>query len=432
VSCYGYGKLITPHLDDLAREGVLFSNVHTPNPFTEPAFTSLYTGMYPTRHGIVSHGSSRALDPAIKLLPEVLGYAGLHTGAVDNLARWKGWFQRGFLEYVDPDPTTAPIHADARSVNEALFGWLERNHDVDFFLVVHYWDPHAPYLPPEDHDLFGPSERPEPFPWRQHLREPLASFFFEHFLTPDTSLEEAIAAYDGEINCVDKHVGDLIGALRYWGILEDTVVIITSDHGESLGEHGIFFDHHGLYETTTRVPLIIYGPGRIPAGIRIDAPVVSVDIPLTLLDLAGIRDVGFVRQAQGRSLLPLVQGEGSQDGGRPIFLSESTWQSKRAILHGKWKLIRSIQQDVYGNPPCELYDLASDPAETRNLYAEHPALAADLEERLSRWVQEQSPNGDPLMLQGCSKRLHPYTLQQEAEVLERVEEPDTEGEGGQA
>jgi arylsulfatase len=189
-------------------------------------------------------------------------------------------------------------------------------------------------------------------------------------------------------------------------VQEDTLVILTADHGEIMDEHDGFFDHHGLYEGNIHVPLIFYWPGKLKGGTRVPGFVQNLDLAPTLLELAGIPDRDGM---EGLSLLPPIYG--LRDGNyETLYFSEATWQVKRAIRDRRWKLIQALEQDPHGGPMRELYDLQADPAEQRNLVEQHPEIAADLERRLDAWVarrlQETGRAEDPARAQGrCGFRI---------------------------
>ena len=190
--------------------------------------------------------------------------------------------------------------------------------------------------------------------------------------------------YDAEVAYLDFEIGRLFNHLGHQGLLEDTVVVLFGDHGENMTEHDSWFDHAGLYDSVVHVPLIIWGPGRVPV-VQSPAMVALVDVLPTLLEVLGLPEAGTVN---GRSLLPLMRGDTSAHRDA-IMLSEATWQASRGVRTERWKFIKYLQTTIYGRDGVELYDLANDPAEQSNVAALHPEVVADLSDRLQHWVSAQ-------------------------------------------
>jgi len=254
LGCYGYAYDTTPHLDRLAAEGVLFENCFAPGIPTLPAHTTLYTGRHPIAHNIVSHGGEVDLDEAIVVFPELLQQAGFATtAAVDNLASLKPWMARGYDTYLNP-ASRHPLEllVSCEEINGAAVRWLRQRPPRPFFLFLHYWEPHTPYLPPERYrnfyqgDPFDPANRTlvgmEAHPLGQLWRQT----WFPKLGGQVTDGDYIRSLYDGEVRHADEGVGAFLRALERLGLAEDTLVIVTSDHGETFYERGIFFDHHGL------------------------------------------------------------------------------------------------------------------------------------------------------------------------------------------
>jgi len=339
LGVYGATNVETPNIDRLAREGAWarHSTVHVP--LTRPSHISIFTGRYPAEHGIRDNVAP-TLAPDVPLLAEIFQREGFSTAAFVSsvvLTRQSG-LARGFGHYSD---TFEIGEDDARFLNtiqkrgdivtaEAI-AWL-REHPR-FFAWVHLYDPHDPYEPPGRYAV-------------QYAERP----------------------YDGEVAWSDELVGRLVTALREAQRLENTLVIVTSDHGEGLGEHGEDVHGYFVYESTLRVPLVLRGPGVAP-GTRIDTLTRSVDLFPTLLELAGIRT--GVPASSGRSLAAALRGE--RIGDEPSFaesllpLVHFGWSDLRTVRDGRWKYILA--------PRPELYDLERDPAEANNLADREPARA---------------------------------------------------------
>ncbi len=351
------GPVATPALEALAEHGVLFENAISPAPFTLPAHSSIFTGLYPRSHGVVENVGYR-LPTEIPTLAEGLRQAGYRTGAFVSafvLDRRFG-LGRGFDHYFDgflTDDLDAGNLASAQrpgseTVTEAI-AWVQQlPDDAPFFCWVHLFEPHDPYEPPE--------------PFRSRF--------------PDDP-------YSGEIAAADALVGRLVATLDHrapsW--------VVAGDHGESLGNHGEAFHGFFIYDATVRVPLILSGDGTGPPGRRSTRPVSLVDLYPTIAGLAGWRPAAGLAgetSSRGKDLLA-PESESPTPG--PVF-SQSSWPRSRygfsaleAIRVGPWKYIEA--------PRPELYNLDDDPLEQQDLALAAPDRARDLRRRLARWSQEQ-------------------------------------------
>ena len=278
-----------------------------------------------------------------------------------------------------------------------------------FFLFIHYWDPHTPYLPPSPYRRkFYPKDR-DPYDLNNHSMdeawtwEPF-KWYFHDWMPGVTDAEYVINLYDGETAYMDRHLRSVFAALA--PLQQETLVIITADHGEILNEQSGYFDHHGLYEGNVHVPLLLYWPGALPRGRRVPGFVQNLDLAPTILELAGIPDRDRI---EGLSLIPPIFGlrDGNYD---EIYLSEATWELKRGLRTQRWKLINSLEPDRHGRPMQELFDLQSDPQEQHNVVAQHSDVAQQLTARLNRWVAqrlaETGRDVDPLYAQGiCGTKI---------------------------
>ncbi len=289
LGCYGYPLPTSPVIDGVARGGVLFTDAISQIPLTGPSHATMMTGLHPHEHGAVRNGVP--LPDRARTLAERLGEAGYRTAAFLS-----GWTLRARLSGLDQgfDLYDDSMRDRYRLVNTQRFAhqvtpealdWLRRREDGPFFLWVHYFDPHAPYVrrPALLEDLDAREER--------RARR-----------LPSRTLK-----YDSEIRHMDGQIGRLLSALRDLDLERDTLVVIAADHGESLGEHGYVGHGRFLYEEIVRVPLIISWPGRIPAGIAIGTPVALLDLTPTILALMGLPAPEY---ASGLDLSPLlVRGE---------------------------------------------------------------------------------------------------------------------------
>jgi len=411
LGCYGYPHATSPNIDAFAREGALVERFVCAGLPTHPSFTTLYTGQHPITHGIVAHGPRNALGKDSPFLPQVLLEEGYTTCAVDNLATGRLWFRRGFEYYIDPSMRhSLYIDVTSEELNARAIPWLKAHADEPFFMLIHYWDPHWPFNPPARYQhLFYEGNPTDPGNralerWWQH---PLGAVAKDTWMRRPEGLitdpDYITALYDREIRHVDDGVGALLGALDRFGLSDDTVVVLLGDHGESLVEHGIFFDHHGLYDVTLHVPFLVRWPGHVAPGTRLARMLQHHDIAPTLLDAAGVR---IPREMDGESFLGLLTGASDAAGRERAVSCECTWQAKWSLRTDRHKLILARAPDLYGSPERELYDLAADPREERNMADENPELAAALTDELESWIATRlsalGRSEDPLRQHGIS------------------------------
>ena len=403
LGCYGYHRETSPNLDRLAKEGALFERAYPSDVPTQPSFTSMFTGQRGIHTGIVSHSETENLAEDVPYLAEILDEHGVTTAAVSTLYMMKRWFARGFKYYMNP---VAGIRrrlqqVDAEEINGMALPWIEEHKDEDFFIFVHYWDPHGLYLPPEPYGrLFyqGDESDPENKSLDVLRNQPVWPFTKRHLDAIGENIadiEYVIAQYDGEIRYADDNVGMLLQLLEDSGILDETAIIFTSDHGESLGEHHFYFDHHEVYETTARVPLIARYPQEIAQGKRIDEIVQStLCLAPTILNLFGIRAPAAMT---GKNLIRMANGE--EKGYDEVYVNQGLWTAKRAIITKRWKLIRTLDRAFWETPDIELYDMENDPSENANLVEEKPEVVDDLELKMHRWLRATlGKHIDPLEL----------------------------------
>jgi arylsulfatase A-like enzyme/Tfp pilus assembly protein PilF len=346
LGAYGYAAARTPVVDRLAREGVLVQEAVVQVPQTRPSHASIFTGRNPYEHGIRDN-ASRPLKPGTLTLASVLRGAGYDTAAFIGgfpVSRASG-LDQGFSTYDDPFGTgeMATTHGGemerrAEAVVEPALRWLRRSRAAPFFAWVHLFDPHTPYEPPA---AFVNKARP----------------------------------YDGEVAYADAQIGRLLAWLDQSGQRARTLVVVTSDHGEGLGEHGedehLFF----VYDSTLRVPLILAWPGRLPAGARVTGQFRSIDLMATLLDLAGVP----APPSSGASRAAALRA-----GGR-IPDNESYAESLYGQLHFGYAPLRALRAEGWKYieaPRAELYRLAEDPGETKNLLEPRASVASAIRSKL--------------------------------------------------
>lgn len=349
LGCYGSPDVETPAIDRLAREGVLFDQVTTVAPLTLPAHASIFTGRYPPEHGVRDNGGF-FLSPDQTTLAEDLSGRGFKTGGfiAAYVLDHKWGIAQGFQTYFDNFDMSksrglsiGEIQRPGNEVVDKALPWLDSVKDARFFAWLHFYDPHTPYDPPE----------------------PYLSKYKGH-------------PYRGEIAFMDSQVGRVISFLESRGLLDKTIVAVLGDHGESIGEHGE--DAHGffIYESTARVPMLIRAPFALTRGRRVAAPVRTVDLAPTVLDLLGLPPM---RSVAGRSLAPLMAGARSDLG------LEAYAESMYPLHHYGWsdlRVLRSGRFKVIDAPRPELYDIQTDPHERTNIFEQRRTLGDQMIARL--------------------------------------------------
>jgi arylsulfatase len=405
VSAYGYDRPTTPRLDQLSREGVLFEQAYCQVVITLPSHATMLTSLYARTHGLY-YNSENMLAPEVRTVAEILKEHGYSTAAVVGakflMPQYSGLGQ-GFDTF-SPFPEAADPKAQrpAEEVTALARSWIEEHYREKFFLFVHYYDPHTPYLPPAPYTatLFYEGN---PYDPDNHSLDKV-SLDQRHGagLSDDvTDLAYPIALYDAEIAYTDDQVGELLDLLDLLDLADNTLVIVVSDHGESFGEHGIYFDHWTLYDDTLHVPLIMRYPGHLPAGQRISSLVeAGVDIVPTALDLLALPPLP---EAEGQTLVPLVEG---QQEPRFAIFSEQREAMAVAIRTEQYKFILdrvTSNNPLFSENPLvegkrELYDLRRDPGEHQNLLTGEGAPSRMGDEFASicqEWLAQKSVQVQP-------------------------------------
>ncbi len=347
LSCYGSQRVATPHLDSLAADGALFVNAYCQVPLTPPSHASILTGTYPATHGLRDF-TSGAMNTSVPTLASLLREEGYRTAAfVSAFVLDRSWgLDRGFDLYVDDFEAAdfegvnpGNVQRRASETVDRLLGWLAQT-PSPYFAWLHLFDPHHDYDPPE--------------PYRSRYANDL---------------------YAGEVAYTDSQIGRVLAELRKSGKYESTVIVVTSDHGESLGEHGE--QEHGffLYESVIRVPLIFKLPGSYDAVRRLEGLAQTIDIVPTILQALRLPSHPAV---EGRGLLSEILGKRRLAGTAyaETLYPRTTfgWSGLRSYREGAMKLIDA--------PRPELYDLRADPGETANLFAQQSALGNQLRAKL--------------------------------------------------
>jgi len=412
MSCYGYPRLTTPHMDRFAQGGTLFERTYSAYIPTTPGYGSMLTGMDLFTTQVVALRHQGPLRPEVRTLPEMLRDVGYNTTCVgfegnpasrgfDTYIQFPGW--GSWVEGRSPK---------AQNLNDVAIPELGRlvKERKPFFLFLRHMDPHAPYLPPQPFErMFYHGNECDP---NNKSMDPVMSFkpfcdFFASWMPPGiTDKDYVIAQYDGEAAYMDACIQTIFAAIESYGTLDETIVVINSDHGETLYDHDCYFDHHGIYDNVLHVPLIIRYPPKVPAGKRVAGFNRHQDLVPTLFELAGIKAEGLAFPAggsfDGQSLMPLIRGEvASYDS--EFYISECTWMRKHGWRTPEWKLIVALEPDFHFKPPVELYNLVEDPDENVNLAKTYPDVVALLKGRMEAWIarrERETGLPNPIMNQG--------------------------------
>lgn len=415
IGLYGNKTVKTPNLDYLGQQGTWFNADITVQPNTNASHTSLFTGVFPFVHGVRFHMLD-PLSPNVETLAQLLERRGYATaGFYSWVVSEKGFSGlRGFQTYenVTFHPIPAPARASLRGMtipyrllgkylflpgmieNQVLQGdygtvqentdakanvttdaalrWLDDNASRPFFLWVHYFDPHYPYTPPPPFDtMYDPN-------YRGHVDGSMTTveYIYGHgtgTLTP-ADVNHLTALYEGEVSFADQQVGRLLDEFDRRGLNSSTIVVLTADHGESLGAAGRWFHGTRLNYTDIHVPLIIRFPPAIPAHRSVDVPVQSIDVMPTVLDLL---KMPVPARVQGASLLPVIAAKNSDSD--PIAITMLDNYRQISVVDAQWHLLWDRQKNS-----AQLFDHRLDPLELEDVAARQPAVVARLLKRLDQ------------------------------------------------
>lgn len=469
---------LSPNIDQLIEESVFFDNAFSPSNTTDPAITSILTGKYPLSHGVVNHGrlvteQEKQRIESVPNLPTALSEAGYNTGKFGRpLGRWH---RSGFdvypsfgsddafasptkrklsnaLESVHPavrdaasttlskatslasllPDTSSGTSTDADGPDSTLHNFTDFVSDSEpFFAFVHLMDTHSPYdadpslvasyLDRYDYDVtvVRDIEGKIPDSFYDYLQSGEHSHLADQYFYSEDEPSSAVidAHYDATVTEADTRVGEMVSHLRDRDLFDETVFVLLSDHGESLTEHGIYYDHHGLYDESVRIPLVVRPPGGSQG--RVTQHVQTIDIVPTItsyLDLSGI-------ECDGIDLRPVIE-DGESIDREFLMAEEAHTQRKRMVRSETAKLIYSLDEDticrycdVQHARPVELYDLKSDPDEQTNISADRPDQVDELRsygEQKAREFERQRPAG------GSERAEMEYD--EEEELYSRLEE----------
>lgn len=399
LGSYGYPRATSPHIDGLARQGVLFESAISQAPWTAPSMASLFTSLYPSVHGLnggirwgakqgnggnhLPFATQKTLAPGQLTLAEMLRRNGYRTAGfvssvyVNSIFGFSQGFETYGDDHGDYSKDIGQVKRRASDTNRHVFEWLENEIEEPFFLFVHYNDCHWPYDPPAPFQEWVKAYQGDLTPERttaivERRGKPITGL-------DDEDLRYLVGLYDGEIAYVDAAVGDLMEKVRSATLDRELLTVVTADHGEEFLDHGSASHGYTLFDEQIRVPLIFHLPGRLEPR-RVASQVRLIDVMPSILDLGGVAE--RPGSLQGESLVPLLTGE--TDRGPNAAYSEATYvgEQKSIRADGKLKLIYRTE-----NEGTSLFDLASDPDERADLAGDRPAVVTSLRDQLQGWNQ---------------------------------------------
>lgn len=420
LGCYGYHRNTSPHIDALARESVRFTNCYTSDAPCLPSRTALYTGMFGIHSGVVGHGGTAA-DPFIEgygrnfrdrielhALPAQLQNAGFHTAQISPFGQRHAarQFYAGFNEIHN---TGKGGMESAEEVAPVVEKWLTDNAAKDnWFLHINYWDPHTPYRVPQE---YGEPFADDPLPewltdevWQRHLNmvgphkaqeihmwsDQAPAYLGDSIprqpgsLRTKEDLRRMIDGYDTGVRYADDQIGKIVAALKAAGVYDETVIILSADHGENLGELGLYGEHGTADAITCRVPLIIKWPG-LRSGTTDEGLHYSLDLAPTIADLLGREPAPIW---DGQSYAETLR-TGTDTGRDQLVISQCAHVCQRSVRFGDYLYMRTYHDGFHLFPKEMLFNLVEDPHEQHDLAPAHPELCREGAARLLNWHDEQ-------------------------------------------
>lgn len=396
IHSYGNPRLTTPNIDRLAERGVRFAHYFTVGSWTAPSFSALHTSLFPSRNGVTLlwRPGMPVLNKDVPVMAEDFKNHGFYTTAVvNNSLAGQALTGRGFDEYYEGAAVainvTERVGLDANSLHTApatldrLIPWLDHHHSQRFFLYVHFWEPHSPYNPPPEDDLF----KSDAYPYMSDTGYDVAHGPLKRLamLGDQKAIERLYQLYDGKIHFVDRYIGKLLDHVHELGLDDNTIIALTSDHGELMFSHPkdyLTADHRSLYDEDLHIPFIVAGPG-VPQGEVIEGLASNIDSAPTLLNLAGLPPLD---DAEGHSLVPMIEGKTSSINPY-TYAEEDLGPVARSVRSENYRLIRYLWDGK-----TQLFDLNHDPHEQTDVSRENPSALAELSARLDEWMKVNQPS----------------------------------------
>jgi choline-sulfatase len=425
LSGYGYPRPTSPHLDTVILRGVRFTHAFGQASPCVPSRAALFSGRYDVHNGVVTHwgpgGELRPPTPNAPMLAKHLYANGYRTVSISSFAdrhqAW--WFCDGWSELYQHTLKAGNEIAD--EVNAVAIPWLERNATSEnWFLHLQYWDAHRNYRMPDpqhwvdqvkdapvqewpdqatidrDQDVPGPFTAQNFFPRSQKSPVPVT---MPDSVKTTADFKKLIDGYDAAIRYMDDRIGQVLRVLQEAGVLEETAIIISADHGEQFGELGVYGDHCAAASAVQNVPLVVAWPGVTPGDATNDDLVLNVDLPPTLCDLLGLP---LPSGWDGTSLARQLRGEAVADWRPYVVYTHGLYCCQRAVRTHRWQLTRTYHPGTFLFEQVMLHDMTNDRYQTTNVAADHPEIVQELDHLLAQWLNDQlgrpGTGPDPLQL----------------------------------
>ncbi len=380
VGVYGNNRIKTPTIDSLAQKGTRFGQAINVFSQTNPSIASIFTSVYPATNGVGVQGQDKLKD-SVDTLAGVLASNGYNTAAIyssRSLDAEISGLNRGFKTYQPvyvPEPGQTDIwrlyQGHANVTTDAVISWLKQNSGGPFFLWVHYEDPHYPYTPQPPFDtMYDRCDTCVDGGYGTVDRLTIGAQ-----LSP-RDVAHLVGLYEGEITYTDQELGRMLDAAGSLGIMDNTMVVLTADEGQSLGDNGLWFHPDIFYDTVVRAPLIISHPPTVPQGKLVDSLTRGIDIMPTILETAGVPTPSA---SEGKSLWPLIRGQ--EVGNTRVGFIQGLFDKFITVVTPDWKLIRN---NATGQ--LLLFNLRSDPNEFSNQAPSNPQKAAEMEQQAKDWM----------------------------------------------
>lgn len=413
LGCYGYHRNTSPNIDALAKNATIFNNCYVSDSPCLPSRTALFWGQFGYRTGIVNHGGKQSqmnienrgfsVKAENTTLAQMIRMAGYETCSVSSfMDRHGAWHvTQGWGEILDDGEHG---HETAEQVNELALPWLERNAKKDkWFMHLNYWDPHRPHRTPASYGNQFKNDPPPSWPDQQTLdrqnklygpvsaSNPLLSVGYHVFPEPwnverlntTQDFKRWIDGYDTAIHYVDYHIGQVMQSLEKAGVLDDTMIIISADHGESEGEFNVYGEHMTADQSINHVPLIVRWPG-VTKGSRRDELIYQFDLASTLCEITGAR---IPKMWDSKSFAPALKGEAWQ--GRPyLVLGHGAHTVQRSVRTEDWLMMRTYHPGLKEFPEVMLFDVKKDPHETTDLASQKPEVVQKCNALMYEWTQQ--------------------------------------------
>ena len=424
LGCYGYNRPTSPNIDRVAAEGMRFNNYYCASSPCLPSRSAMYSGRYGIRNGTLSnHGAGAQfhieknmyMGPKAdnELFTRQLRRHDIDTYCFSTFADrhnvW--WWTTGWTEFHTPNLKGG--HDSAAEVNEKVIPWLEKNPEKDnYFMHIHYWDAHRTYSkdpswaePLKDYPITQPwpdekaiadhqkltgaftangqSYRDADGNWTQKSPHPLMT----DTVSNRADFEQMVTGYDAMIRYADHHIGEILQTLEKQGLLEETAVIVSADHGDSFGEHGIYTDHVNADECIHHIPLVVRWPGRVEPGTCDDHFMSNIDFAPTICDML---DVPAPAQWDGQSYRANLECKELPADRDYIVWDTALYAAQRAVRTQTHLYIKTYDPEAYAHlKPEELYDIENDPYQTNDLAAKQPELVVECRQIMENWIDEQ-------------------------------------------